>query len=78
MHELLNAGGGSIALSLVEVFQRNDAVVFEATHESMRRDALTAQETGAVLARGFRFALIFARGANGFLVPLGGVDAHHG
>ena len=61
-----------------EIFEGDDGVVLEAAHEAMRRHALTAQEAGAVLARGFGFTLILARGADGFLIPLGGVDAHHG
>ena len=78
MHELLHARRRSVALIRAEILQRDDRVILETAHKLMRGDALTAQETGAILARGFGFALILARGANGLFFPLGGVDAHHG
>ena len=78
VHELLDARGSSVSLAGAQIFQGDNGVVLEAAHEAMRRHALTAQETGAVLARGFGFTLILARGADGFLIPLGGVDVHHG
>ena len=61
-----------------DVLEGDDGVVLEAAHEAMRLHARVAQEAGAVLARGFGFALFLARGANGLFIPLGAVDAHHG
>ena len=80
VHQLLDTRSGSVTLTSArsDVVQSHDGVILKAAHEAMSRHALAAQETGAILARGFRFALILAGSANGLLVPLGGVDAHHG
>ena len=52
-------------------------MILEAAHEPVSGDALAAEEAGAVLARRFSFALVFAGSADRLLVAFGRVDANH-